>query len=396
MKTPSLRLLAVVALALTIHAGTTPSVRSDTNFGNTFYSTSSTTGTLGLTNTWEDLRFTATESISVDRFAVSVLSTTNNPHFMVSLYSDNAGKPGTLLASTVVMPGTMNTAGGIYGNFGASVGLTKDTVYHAVMSVTNANTTGTTTNSVGLRIMTGVDFSHSPTTGGLDPSLNRLSSANSGTTWTPQTYQTNGSMSIFALGNANGDAVGQPVGGAYNTFGVGTTTTRGQRFLWEGATGNAVTSITLRVWKGTGNAASNLNVFLLDSSLNILSSNLFLSGGFANTTPNNYTMTLSAPLSLTNGQRYSLALQSAGSEGNSYLFFATSVSLTNMFDASFQGTNGFAITGTGLTSFNNAGSATVAYDLWFNLGIVPIPEPTSLVIALLGLGALALRRRARA
>lgn len=393
MKTSLLRIFLVVASCIAIH--TAIPARADTNFGNTYLNGSSGSSAINTTSMWRDLRFTATDTLDVDRFAVTLQSSAGNPQFMVSLYSDNSGNLGSLLVSKVFTPGTLGQVN-FYGDFGTNISLTKGSVYHAVMRVTN----GSGTDLVTLRHLSGSDFSHSPTTGGLDPSLNNRASTTSGNTWTDQAYQTNGTMLTFALGNANGDAIGQPVGGGFGTFGVGSTSTKGQHFLWEGATGDAVTSITLRVSKGAGNAADNLNVFLLDSSLHVLSSNLFLNSGFANATASNYTINLGAPLSLTNGAGYNLVLQSAGSTANSYVFAAPFVNLTNMYDASFQGTNGFAISGTGLSSFTNATqTAGYVYDMWFNLGIatvLPIPEPATLAICLLGLGTLALRRRARA
>lgn len=390
MKTPSLRLFAGVAFAMAIHVATVVCARADTNFGFTFSYSGSGSAQM-LTNTsWNDLRFTATKDITVDRFAMVVGSAVGDPRLLVSLQADNAGNPsGTSLANTVLAPGAL--AGNLYGSFGSSVSLTKGTVYHIVTSVTN----GSSANSLTLRALNGAVLSRSPQTGAPDPSLNRLWSVNSGSTWTPYN-QTNASVIVVALGNSSGEAVGQPESAAYTGFAVATNSVRGERFIWNGNTGDSVTSVTLRVSKGTGDAADNLNVLFLNSSLQILSSNLFLSAGFTNTAVNNYTINLNTPLVLTNGLTYNLVAQSARSSASSYQMLAMGVPLTNMFDASFGGTNDYAITGTGLTSLYNAGDSSTAYDAWFDLGIVSIPEPTTLGIALLGLGALALRRHARA
>jgi len=49
----------------------------------------------------------------------------------------------------------------------------------------------------------------------------------------------------------------------------------------------------------------------------------------------------------------------------------------------------------GGTAFAN-GTANSFYDLWFREGVVAVPEPSSVVLLVLGGGALALFRRARA
>jgi hypothetical protein len=381
-------LMLAVAVAL---AAALPSARADTNLANTFSFVSSGTAVLNTNLALRDARFTAVENVTVDRFAFYVNASAGNPAIKLSLQTDSGGNPsGTILASGVITPGATG-ASALYGLFTNSASLTKGTVYHFVVQVTNGSPTDTLTS----HHKTGADLTRSPTTGDPDPSLNYLSSANGGASWTPQANQSNANTMVFAVGNAAGHALGQPVSGGLGQPGVGGSTTHGESFIWTGDTGSSVTSITLRV---RANGADNLNVFLLSSSLGILSSNVLVNGGFSSgANYSNFTVTLSAPITLTNGLSYKLVGQSAGSTNNSYLLYGQAVSLTNMFGASFGGTNDYALNGTGLTSFSNASSATAAYDLWFNLGILQaIPEPTAMALALLGLGALALRRRTRA
>lgn len=370
--------IAATALALMLASNAAGDVISGA-MGCRFIGGSSGSTIISSTQTFLSCRFTADESITVDRFAIHLGSTIGNPAVVVRLRPDAGGIPGAVsLASVTQYPGALGAVA-FEGAFGNSVSLTNGLVYHLVVNVTNATTVGVT-NSFTARHLTGADFSLTPKTGRPDPMLNRLVSSDGGATWSPPAQQTNGTICVFALGNAIGQAVGQPLGQAYTTPGVGGALTRGQRFIYDGGLNYGVTSITVRVNKGAGNAADNLRVFILNNALNIISSNVLLSAGFTNTVAANYSVGLTNALMLTNGAVYNLVLESSGSSANSYVLYLPASILSNQFAATYQGTNGTAVNGSGLTTLNNTSTATTAYDMFFELKTLHIPPSGTIFI----------------
>lgn len=309
-------------------------------------------------------RFTSDLDMMVDRFAFNSGAIAGNPEVVVGLYPDMNGVPGNTAMTTGTLSPGAGPARPLYGMFASSATLTNGGVYHLVFSVSN----GSATDKLGLRYVTFSDFSCNQRTGRADPMLNRLASSNSGTTWSAPLDQESGSIHAFSVSNGEGEAIGQPYTTGLNTPGVGSTTLRGQRFVYDVGEGHAVTSLMVRVSKGAGNAADDLRVYVLDQAQSIVSSNILLSAGFTNTVPTNYRLALASPLALEPSESYTLALESKGSSASSYVLSLPLCTLTNAFGATFQGTNGTSVYGTSLTALNIANSSdTTAYDMTFAL-----------------------------
>jgi len=389
------RSISRVVLILLALAGGGQAQILDT-WGNSFiYGGSTQAPTLSSTSRF-DGRFTAQSDITADQVVFRTQTIVGNPSMRVEIYGDNGGGlPGALLGQT----GTINLSSadntsGIQANLLSNVELVAGSVYHVVYVPVSVDAS----NTITIPIVGGSNITWSPQTGNLDPAQNRLFSTNSGGSWTVgNSNQSNASMLSFALRNSISSAVaGQVVNASYSTSlaGIGSTTQQGQHFVYEGPGGYEAQEITLRLASGGGTGLGELRLSLFDSNNQLLLDQLLLAdasdltGSFAN-----YTFALDSAVLLTNGDSYQMVLHSSDSTGDSYRTYVQRTLFGGYNEGTFQGTDAFALYSTNSgTDF----SERLDGDMYFELGIDPVPEPSSFaLIAFAFLGRLMLARGKR-
>jgi hypothetical protein len=362
-------------------------------YGLNLYYGNSASAVLNNPNSLLDIRFSANKTVTVDRAVTYLNLAHGSPNLQIDLRADDgAGNPvGTNLAS-----GSLTAAAGYDTlSLNTAVTLQSGSVYHLIQHVTNG-ASGTD----AFVYFSSPGLNQSYTNDGTPQSdYARLYSTDSGGTWAAST-----TANLFwgLYGSTGGDAIGQPYVGA-SVKAVSGAIWAGQSFTFSGWGSNqTVDAISMRIKKESAAMGDDLRVHLVDvatqtdlwSAVLVDKDAPISMDGSGNPIPLTDTYTVSVPnLSLTPGNEYVLAVESAGS-GSGYSMLANVASASSgILGENFQEAFGSQyVTGSSSLAFTGHDTSTSKTDAFFTLHTV-VPEPGGL--AVLGLGLLACVRRRR-
>lgn len=361
-------------------------------WGNDFFLGNGTgNSTINTTNTLVGLRFTATETVTVNEvaFRVGSVAGSGTAKAIVTLRADNGGIPGTVLATTAAIS-SLPANGHILSALTSSYSVQAGTVYHLIIEGVDVDASNSFT--VGY-YHTGGYYVNSLTTGHPDASQGRIVSTNGGTSWAVS-GQSGAGSTIIAMGARN-SSTGKTVGQVATSFLTGATVggafQMAENFVYTGLENYGVDTVTLKLRNGVaGNPiTSDLTVRLLDSENTVLGESAILASSVISTTFGDYTASFDERVKLELGQHYQLLLLSSGSATGSYSISTPTTGLAGYNDGTFEGEDSYVVRSI------NGGSSFDTYlnsDITFRFEMRPIPEPAT-VMFLLGAGAFLLISR---
>lgn len=333
-------------------------------------------------------RFTADESITIDRAVTRSNLNLGSPNLQIAIKADDGfGNPtgpdlsvGSVVAASTYPVVTMSP-----------LALTAGNVYHMIHRVTN----GDGTNQVYLR-STSPTVIQSQTDSGV-PELNYglMVSNDTGASWS--VASTSDTVSWGLYNSSTNDAIGQPYSYA-NYHNVGGNNWRGQSFTFTGWGANTtVDAVSMQIYKGAAPVADDLRVHLIDAGTNTdLWSGVLMSKTAGATSGVGDIVTAVVPnVNLTPGQQYILALESLGSSaGDFQMAYNISDAPAPLFGENFQEAYAsqvvLASSATLPLAWNGADVVDGRYDAVFAIHTT-VPEPAGL--SLIALGALAMSKR---
>ncbi len=331
------------------------------------------------TSQW--VTFTATEDSIVSQVQINNSNAlTGSPLLDIGLYAvDGNGVPtGSALASSTLTPsgtGWQATA--------LSYTLVKGTVYALKASTTTAST------SYPWRTTTSTTINNFQPSGAPDSHWRR--GLNSGT-------PVGTSQNVWILKTGANQAIGMPytLTSYLNAAPVNAAT--GQRFRFDlPSTGeSSLESVTLKLnISSTAPPANPLTVKLLDINGTVMTTGtLNLSTAAAGVAY--FQINFDAASTLTAGEFYYLAVYSASSTSGSVTWASASTTADLLYEsATYQGVDAYAVTWSSQSNFAATATTDLTRDLYFQLNLAAIPEPSTwaLLTAGLALSLIIIRKR---
>ncbi len=350
------------------------------------YTTSNSLGLNATTGAY--FRFTATDDTDANSLHINInAASLTATSLTFGLQADNgSGAPsGTFLAQGTVTP----VAGWNSISF-AGQSLLAGQVYHVVMLPTvggNANLRRV------IPLATPVAYQSS---GIKDANYGRGSIPNG----VPGAAVNTDSM-VFAVGTTGTGMGFAYTGNLYSN--LSPTAPYAQRFQFhaDAPENRFLDEITIRLGVDGAVTAQNLRdvqVTLLSDANLVLGTAIIDSDSLSIGSVNNYTFSLNEGVELTDGAFYRLAVNSTGigTQNARWYYSYTDSTSTAINSATFQGLDGYAFSYTNGT-FATTSNTEYGRDYLFSYTTTAVPEPTTYVFLLSGLGvASLLRRRSRA
>ena len=302
---------------------------------------------------WVGLRFQPWSNLTVTSISLYFTASTSPPDYLVSIVNDNGGQPGT----------TEYTSGTI----------TSPAVGWSTASVTSYELTQGTTYWIQIH------YTGSKTIGGSNYAT--VAGGTSGATEYNYPYNREyGNFYLSTSSNSGGSWTGQDVGSIFflnETVGYGTTAMasfimyagnyKGEKFTF----GSDVTISNLKfLAKDIGTPPGDLLYEIRDSGNNTLRSGTIATAAQTTTAFQQFTATLSSPITFTAGESYSVIGYLSGGGGttsNAYYFYASQISPTGattpMNNATYGALSCYPIASTDSGSSWTGSSSYPAYDL---------------------------------
>jgi hypothetical protein len=337
-------------------------------------------------------RFTAEESLTVDRALTNLTFVAGSPTLQVAIQADDGfGNPDGVDLSV----GSITASGAGYQTVNMTpVGLTAGSVYHMIHRTPN----GDGSNLLGLRTTGPGNVESQVSTGVPELNYGLMLSNDGGASWS--LASTTDTVTYGLYNSTTNQAVGQPYAFA-NYHLIGQDIWRGQSFTYTGwGPGNVVDAVSMKIYKGSASVADDLRVYLVDTTTNAsLWSDVLVSKEAPVTSGTGDIVTVPVPdVPLVEGRKYVLAIESIGSTAGDYqMLYNITDAPSPLFGENFQEAYGSQVVVSFNTSFPSGGftdtdPGDARNDAFFVIHTT-VPEPAAALSALAVSGALALGRR---
>lgn len=304
--------------------------------GNKFIATSFSSLPLASANNWFSIRFTAQNSKLANQLGFYQNSQTGGglANYAIELRSNNAGNPGTVLASGIYSP--VGAARWVNVNLNSSVNLTSGTIYHIVIRKISG------TRNLEVRFSSPLNNAI-PYDGATDTASNVLFSFTKGTSWLTLNRQP-----IYLVGFSDNTVEGNPLHQPYDDS---TSVTRifngnfiGEQFSVTGLNRTA-TNVSFYIRRiSTTPPEDNLYVTLYDvTNNNLIETGILVNRTSVSTTYSWYSYVFTQPRTLIAGRTYRFFLSSPlTTNGRSYVLSAQETqNSASYIGRTFDGSNSF-------------------------------------------------------